>query len=101
MEIKDNTVKLILSILLLICLFDMPYGYYQAIRFTAFIGFLYLAYLANQKNIQKEIFIYVLLAVLFQPFLKISLGRFLWNIVDLAVASWLLIGLFKNLKTKH
>jgi hypothetical protein len=35
-----------------------------------------------------------MLAVLFQPFIKISLGRELWNIVDVSVAVALLISLF-------
>ena len=35
------------------------------------------------------------LAMLFQPLLKISLGRTLWNVVDVAVAVLLLVVWFK------
>ena len=87
-------IKLILAILLLICLFDLPYGYFQFVRFASLIGFGILAYHANSDNKQTEVIIYIILAVLFQPFIKISLGRELWNIVDVIVAVALLISLF-------
>ena len=32
-----NTIKIILAILLFLCLADMPYGYYQFVRFAAMI----------------------------------------------------------------
>jgi hypothetical protein len=38
--------------------------------------------------------VYLFLAVLFQPFLKISLGRELWNLVDLFVGIGLAISIF-------
>jgi hypothetical protein len=39
------------------------------------VGFIYLAYSANQKENKNEVFIYLALAILFQPFFKIALGR--------------------------
>jgi hypothetical protein len=87
-------IKIILAILLLICLLDLPYCYFQFVRFASLIGFGILAYHANSNNKQTEVIIYIILAVLFQPFIKISLGRELWNIVDVIVAVALLISLF-------
>jgi len=79
----------------------MPYGYFQMVRFTALIGFLILAYSANE-NKQKEIsIIFAVLALLFQPFFKIALGREIWNIVDVVVAIGLLISLRKEIKIKN
>ena len=91
--------KLFVSIILLLCLFDMPYGYYQFVRFAAMIGFAYLAFLANIQNNKNEIFIYVGLALLFQPFVKIALGRTIWNTVDLIVGIGLMLSIFQK-KTK-
>jgi hypothetical protein len=34
------------------------------------------------------------LAGLFQPFLKIALGRSLWNVLDIAVAIFLVLSIF-------
>jgi len=74
----------------------MPYGYYQFVRFVAMIGFSYLAYSASEQNRKNDMFIYIALALLFQPFIKIALGRTIWNIVDLIVGIGLLISLFKK-----
>ena len=75
-------IKLILTVLLFLCVLDMPYGYYQFIRFVALVGFGILAYKANEQNKKTEMLIYGGLALLFQPFFKIALGRQIWNIVD-------------------
>ena len=88
-------IKIVLVVLLFACLFNFPYGYYQFVRFAALIGFGYLAYDANEKGYKNEVFVYIVLAILFQPFFKIALGRTLWNIVDVLVAIGLLLSLFK------
>lgn len=84
--------------LLLLCLFKMPYGFYTLVRFLAMAAFAYLAYLAyleyKSKNMDRMV-IFIVLAVLFQPFAKIALGRLVWNIVDVAVAIYLLYLSFK------
>lgn len=82
--------KLGLSILLLICLFDMPYGYYQIVRFIAMTVFIILSYCQHTENKDFKLIIYVCLALLFQPFVKISLGREIWNIVDVIVSTYLI-----------
>jgi hypothetical protein len=87
----EKLIKVILAPLLLLCLLEMPYGYYQFVRFVSMAGFAYLAYSANEKNHKNELFIYIALALLFQPFFKIALGRSIWNIIDLVVAISLLV----------
>ncbi len=89
----NNLIKIFLALLFFLCLADMPYGYYQFARFAGLIGFGILAYQANSNGKQTQAIIYIILAVLFQPFIKISLGRELWNIVDVIVAVALLISL--------
>ena len=95
----ERVIKIILIILLFSCLADMPYGFYQFVRFSGLIGFAILSYQASQKENQIEMGIYAALALLFQPFFKISLGRELWNIVDVLVSIGLIITLL--LKPKH
>ena len=87
----EKQIKIILAALLLLCLLNMPYGYFQFVRFSAMIGFAYLAYSASKKN---EMLIYIGLAILFQPFFKIAMGRTIWNILDLIVAIGLLTSFF-------
>lgn len=80
----------ILAILLFLCLADMPYGYYQFVRFAAAAFFAYAAYTENEYGRKELVLVLIVLAVLFQPFFKISLGRTLWNIVDVIVGVGLL-----------
>jgi hypothetical protein len=93
-----NAIKIILAILFFLCLADMPYGYYQFVRFAGLIGFAILAYQANQQGRQTELIIYSGLAFLFQPFFKIALGREMWNIVDVVVGIGLLLSIFMKPK---
>ena len=88
--------KLSISIILFLCLFDMPYGYYQFVRYVVMIGFAYLAYFANEQGNKNEMFIYISLAILFQPFVKIALGRTIWNILDLVIGFVLILSLFNK-----
>ena len=94
----NNAIKIVLAILFLLCLADMPYGFYQFVRFSGLIGFTVLAYQANQQGRQTEMIIYGGLALLFQPFFKIALGRQMWNIVDVVVGIGLLISIFMKPK---
>lgn len=92
----ERIIKIVLAVLFFICLLNMPYGYYQLVRFIALIGFGILAYQANKEQNQTLLVIYCALALLFQPFFKIALGRELWNMVDVIVGMGLLISIFKG-----
>lgn len=87
-------IKITLTTLLFLCLLDMPYGFYQLVRFAALVGFGVLAYQALEKKQRTAMVTYAALAFLFQPFFKIALGRDLWNIVDMVVGLGLLISIF-------
>ena len=86
-------IYLVLAALMLLCLAPMPYGYFQLVRFVAMVAFGMIAYryYVIHKNIAAWVF--GLLALLFQPFLKIALGRTIWNVIDVLVAI-LLIAIF-------
>ena len=94
----DKAIKIVLTILLFLCLAEMPYGFYQFVRLAGLIGFAVLAYQANQQGRQTEMIIYGGLALVFQPFFQIALGRQMWNIVDVVVGIGLLISIFMNPK---
>ncbi len=84
-------VYLILAALLLICLAPMPYWYYMLVRFGAMAVFAYFAYSHFTQKEEGLGFMFLSLSLLFQPFLKIALGRTLWNVVDVIVAIVLVI----------
>ena len=77
---------LILSVLLLLCLLPMPYGYYTFVRFVSMVAFGVMAYRYYAQHKMALTITFASLAVLFQPFIKIALGRTMWNIVDVIVA---------------
>ena len=97
---NENIIRVILAILFFICLADMPYGFYQFVRFAAMVGFAYLAYSANEQKNKNEMFFYIALAILFQPFIKLALGRTIWNIIDLGVGIGLILSIFQNKNDK-
>ena len=90
----DKVVKTLLAAIFFICLAKLPYGFYQFVRFAAVVGFAILAYQASQKEDKTEMIIYICLGILFQPLIKISLGRQIWNIVDVIVGLALLASIF-------
>lgn len=87
-------IKIILAVLLLLCLFDMPYGYYQFFRYVAVVGFAILAYYEYERKRIPLVILFVGLALLFQPFSKVPLGRHQWIIIDVFVAAGLVISIF-------
>lgn len=90
----ERIVKILLAVLFFLCLLDMPYGFYQLVRFVALIGFSILAYQSYENENKNLTIIYIGLAILFQPLIKISLGREIWNIVDVIVGIALIVSLF-------
>lgn len=87
--------------MLFVCLLNMSYGYYMLVRFYAFIIFSVLAYRANESDNKVKLIFFIALALLFQPFFKVALGRVLWNIVDVVIGIVLIFDflgndLFKN-----
>ena len=96
MKSIETIIKIAFAILFFICLFDMSYGFYELVRFAALVGFGILAYNSHKNNNTAFVVIYAALALLFQPFFKIALGRTLWNIVDVVVGLFLIISLIKN-----
>lgn len=87
-------IKVVLAGLFFLCLLDMPYGFYQFVRFAGLFGFVILAYQVNEQGKQVEMIIYGALAILFQPFFKIALGREIWNIVDVIVGIGLILSIW-------
>ena len=93
---NNSIIKIGLAIVLFLGLFNMPYGYYQFFRFASMLGFAYLAYSANEQSNKNEVFLYIGLAILFRPFIKVALGRTIWYIIDLAVGIGLIVSLFQR-----
>ena len=94
-------VKLIVAILLILCLANMPYGFYTLVRFVAAFAFAYFSYDYFKAGKDGLGFTFAALAVLFQPFIKLSLGRAIWNFVDVIVAIGLVYLVIMAFKKKR
>ena len=81
-----NFLKILLAILLLCCLLKMPYSYFQIVRFVGMTIFIILAYLDKDKTNKTFMIIWICSALLMNPFIKVALGRTIWNIVDVVLA---------------
>jgi len=95
-----TALRILLAALLLTCLAEMPYGYYQFVRFAGLVGFAVLAYDSFKTEQQRMAIVYVCFALLFQPFVKVALGRTVWNMVDVVLAILLLVSVFNGQSRK-
>ena len=81
----------------------MPFPYalwqlYTLIRFASMIYFACLAFAFYGSNKETLAVISGALVILFQPFVKIALGRDMWNVVDVIVALILIVLWLKHRK---
>lgn len=93
-----NVFKLILAAILMLCLAPVPYGYFQLVRLFSTIAFGLMAFRYYKEGKEKLAYTFGILVLLFQPFYKISLGRTVWNVVDVIVAIGLVILFFYEWK---
>lgn len=70
--------------LLLIALLDMPYGYYQLLRVCIFCTSAYIAVQQNDSNEKFWMWGFVACALIYNPVIKLSLGREIWPFVNVA-----------------
>lgn len=89
-------IEIILAVLLLLCLAPMPYGYYQMVRFVAMVVFAVMAYRYYEEKKNQLAIVFGALALLFQPFIKVALGKAMWNVVDVVVAIALVVLWYRN-----
>jgi hypothetical protein len=95
---KANAIVIIIKTIRSITFTTLPFKnvFYQTVRFAGMLGFVLLAYYDYQKNqtINHAVIIYIALALLFQPFIKVALGRTIWNKIDVMVSMGLIISVF-------
>ncbi len=86
-----SNIGLGLAVMLFLCLLPLPYGYYTLVRFVAMVVFAVMAYVYYEQKNTLFCVVAVALALLFQPFQKVALGREVWNVADVLVAILLII----------
>lgn len=83
---KIKIPSIIAIFLLLLALLPMPYGYYTFVRIFICLYSAFLAYKTWQEQIQLWMWIFIIIAILFNPLIPIYLNRELWAIIDITAA---------------
>jgi len=99
MLIKKNferVLKMVMAIMFLSCLLDWDYFYFQLVRSIGMIGFFILGIKQRRDGNELLSYIWLFSAVLINPLIKVSLGRELWNVVDVIWALLLMYTLKEN-----
>ena len=88
--------RLAASILLFIAVADLPYGYYKFMRFVVVITSLYTCYISYMKNekLNFGVWIFGLIAILFNPIVPFYFGRNGWKTTDVIVGLIFVISTF-------
>lgn len=89
---------MIAGIALFIAIVDLPYGYYQLLRFFICGVGAYGAYLSYEQKKIRWIWILGIIALLFNPFMKFYLGKETWKIIDFIAGVIFLVYFFKKNK---
>lgn len=88
---STQKIQLAGAAILLLCIFPLPYGFFTIVRVVTTIISLYLAYTYFTQDKKELAITFTTVAVLFQPFIKLALGREVWLVVDVLVAVFLIV----------
>lgn len=91
-----SVLKIVMGIALVICLLQMPYGYYRVIRWAIFIGCIYLIMEPHKRQFFIGYIFLVCMMILFNPIVEINLTRIVWNVIDVVFAAILFASAIKR-----
>ncbi len=79
------TISIVSLLLIVATLFKLPYGFYMFLKIVVTGYCIYEIYQLYQiyKNNLNYYIIYVLIAVLYNPIIRIQLNKPLWNIINI------------------
>ena len=86
--------SLIAAVVLLIALAEMPYGYYRFLRIVTCVAAAFVAYSAYAWKKHWGVWVFGVVAVLFNPLVPIYLSREVWIPIDIAAAGLFAAGIF-------
>lgn len=79
-----RSVIVVVSLLLVAGALPLPYGFYQLLRVVACATFAWAALTAWRRGHETPAWAFAIAALLFNPLVKVPLGRELWMVVDVA-----------------
>lgn len=98
-EIILAITTIIFSIMLLICWYDsLPWLYFQLLRNIGIVVFALIAYINYSLGNIIFAIIFSISVLIIQPFIKVPMGRYYWNIIDTIWAIILIVNTLIILK---
>ena len=92
-------ISIVFSIMLLLCWKSgLPFLYFQFIRVAGMIVFALVAFQSYTKQKMYFAIVFFMSILIINPFFKVPLGRFNWNILDTIWAILLVINAGQSLK---
>ena len=83
-----RVIGLVPTVMLVVAVFDLPYGYYTFLRLVVTVAALLIAWF-EWANARRALWLVLmgLIALLFNPIVPVYLTREIWFFIDLAVAA--------------
>ena len=81
-----NTIRYIVSAMLLLAIADLPYGYYTILRIIVTIVAGITAFIASEQDNEIWMILFGAIAILFNPIIPIYLDKDTWVVIDVIVA---------------
>ena len=94
MNTYNKTPAIITIIALLVALGDLPYGYYQLLRFIVCGVGIYAAYTAHSLKRTSWVWLMGIIALIFNPIISFHLDRDLWQVLDVLAAIIFIVSIF-------
>lgn len=82
------------AILLIASRFPLPYGYYTFLRIAVTAVAIWGVFIAAQSEKTLWLWVFIAVAILFNPLFPIYLTKYVWGFFDIGTAILLLISLF-------
>lgn len=79
----------------------LPYGYYMLLRLVATGVLMWAAFVAYERKFEVVPWVYGVLAILFNPIVKIHLPKELWAAIDVGTGIFILATKSKIQKQKY
>ena len=76
---------------LFIGVLPLPYGYYMLLRFIACGAFIWATYISFERKNSILPWIFIILAIIFNPIIKIHFSKNIWAVIDFCSGLFFLI----------
>lgn len=100
-KLQGKWYYLLTVVMLLLTFLDWDYGFYQILRWIVTVSAVYIAYQNYLQENKNWVWVFAIIAILFNPISPIHLDREIWAIIDTIVAVVYLVAFYKDSNKAH